>query len=101
MSKGHCGKITRQDYSKGKGKNPCDKIVSVNDPYEIYMNFNTGFEWRVLKKHQTPSREAENATKPIDYSRWSVAVQSPFNYGYWIYGDVFSHDITTQGERVK
>ena len=101
MSKGHCGRITRQDYGIGKGVNPCKEIVSVNDPYEIYMNFETGYEWRVLKKHQTPDREAENATKPFNFSRWSVAVQSPFNYGYWIYGDVSKSDITTQGERVK
>jgi len=32
MSKGHCGRITRADYAKGKGKNPCGKTVKVDTP---------------------------------------------------------------------
>jgi len=54
MSKGHCGRITAKEYAKGRGKNPCGKTVSVDEPYEIYKDERSGFEWRVLKKYQTP-----------------------------------------------
>jgi hypothetical protein len=95
MSKGHCGSITRKEYSKGKGKNPCGKTVSVDEPYEIYKGFD-GWEWRVLKKYQTPHKEAENR-----FARWFCAVKSPFTHGSWEMGDVYAHDVRKHGERVK
>ena len=106
MSKGTGGKITRQDYAKGKGKNPCGRTVSVDEPYEIYINEPSGFEWRVLKKYQTPAKEKENADKTretgaINYTRWFCAVRSPMTHGSWEYGDVYAHDVQTYGERVK
>jgi hypothetical protein len=101
MSKGTCGRITRQDYAKGKGKNPCGKTVKVDNPYEIYRNEASGFEWRVLKKYQTPAKEAENATKPFNYTQWYCAVKSPMTYDSWEYGDVYAQDVLTYGERVK
>tara|TARA_R100001594_G_scaffold28855_4_gene54173 strand:+ start:1053 stop:1373 length:321 start_codon:yes stop_codon:yes gene_type:complete len=106
MTKGTCGAITRKDYAKGRGKNPCGKTVSVDEPYEIYKHQGSGFEWRVLKKYQTPHKEAENAEKArktgaVDYTRWYCAVKSPMTYGSWEYGDVYAHDVKTYGERVK
>ena len=105
MSKGTCGRITRQDYAKGKGKNPCGKTVSVDEPYEIYVNEPSGFEWRVLKKYQTPKKEAENFEKAkagaVNYTRWFCAVKSPMTYGSWEYGDVYAQDVVTYGVKLK
>ena len=96
MSKGHCGRITAKEYAKGRGKNPCGKTVSVDEPYEIYKDERSGFEWRVLKKYQTPAKEAENK-----FARWFCAVKSPMTYGSWEMGDVYARDVKTYGERVK
>ena len=96
MTKGHCGAITRKEYAKGRGKNPCGKTVSVDEPYEIYKDERSGFEWRVLKKYQTPENEAKNT-----FARWFCAVKSPMTYGSWEMGDVYARDVKTYGERVK
>ena len=104
MVKGTCGRITRQDYATGKGKNPCGKTVKVDNPYEIWRNEASGFEWRVLKKYQTPAKEDENFAKAkegkMNYTRWFCAVKSPMTYDSWEYGDVYAQDIVTYGERV-
>jgi len=96
MSKGTCGAMTRKEYAKGKGKNPCGKTVSVDEPYEIYKDEGSGFEWRVLKKYQMPHKEAENR-----FARWFCAVKSPMTYGSWEMGDCYARDVKTYGERVK
>ena len=96
MVKGTCGAMTRKEYSKGKGKNPCGKTVSVDEPYEIYKDELSGFEWRVLKKYQMPHKEAENR-----FARWFCAVKSPMTHGSWEMGDVYARDVKTYGERVK
>jgi len=102
MSKGTCGRITAKEYAKGKGKNPCGKTVSVDEPYEIYKDeielelAGSGFEWRVLKKYQTPAKEAENR-----FARWFCAVRSPMTFGSWEMGDCYARDVKTYGERVK
>ena len=93
MSKGTCGSITRKEYAKGKGKNPCGKTVSVDEPYEIYKDERSGFEWRVLKKYQMPHKEAENR-----FARWFCAVRSPMTFGSWEMGDVYARDVKTYGK---
>tara|TARA_Y100000310_G_scaffold272467_1_gene287424 strand:- start:192 stop:458 length:267 start_codon:yes stop_codon:yes gene_type:complete len=80
MTKGHCGAITRKEYAKGRGKNPCGKTVSVDEPYEIYKDERSGFEWRVLKKYQTPENEAKNT-----FARWFCAVKK--SYDLWQLGN--------------
>ena len=96
MVKGTCGAITRKEYARGRGKNPCGKTVSVDEPYEIYKDERSGFEWRVLKKYQMPHKEAENR-----FARWFCAVRSPMTHGSWEMGDVYARDVQTYGERVK
>ena len=76
-------------------KNECGKTRSKDDPYEIWRG-PANFEWRVLKKYQTPAREAEN-----QFARWFCAVKSPMTYGSWEMGDVYARDVKTYGERVK
>ncbi len=57
-------------------KNLCGKTRKVDDPYEIWVSGD--WEWRVLKKYQTPEKESENP-----YARWHCAVKSPMTYGSW------------------
>lgn len=68
-------------------KNLCAKTRDVNDPYEVYRNA-SGWEWRVLKKYQTPEKEASN-----QYARWFCAVKSPMTMGSYDMGDTYVSDI--------
>lgn len=62
-----------------------------NNPYEVYRN-NEGWEWRVLKKYQSPEKEAENA-----FARWFCAVKSPATFGGYDMGDTYIRDIIEMG----
>jgi hypothetical protein len=75
-------------------KNECGKTRERENPYEIWSG-PAGFEWRVLKKYQTPAKEAENP-----YARWFCAVKSDFTYGEFELGDVYVSEIKNNGERV-
>ena len=56
-------------------KNECNKTRDIDNPYEIWQG-PANFEWRVLKKYQSPENEAKN-----DYARWFCAVKSDMTYG--------------------
>lgn len=79
---------------KTQSKNPCAKTRDVNDPYEVYrgtvnmMGDILHMEWRVLKKYQTPEKEAEN-----QYARWFCAVKSEATFGSYDMGDTYVSDI--------
>lgn len=75
-------------------KNAMGKTRKVENPYEIWVAA-YGWEWRVLKKYQTPESEAKNP-----YARWFCAVKSPFTYGTWEYGDTYVSDVTKYAVRV-
>jgi hypothetical protein len=66
--------------------NPCAKTRKVNEPYEIWAAGN--WEWRVLKKYQTPEKESQNP-----YARWFCAVKSEFTFGSYDMGDVYVREI--------
>ena len=74
-------------------KNPCAKTRDVSDPYEIWQAHD--WEWRVLKKYQTPEQEAKN---PL--AIWFCAVQSPFTNGRWEYGDTYVKDIKSVAVKI-
>ena len=76
-------------------KNLCGKTRKVNDPYEVWEN-GQGWTWHVLKKYQTPEKEALNP-----YARWFCAVKSPMTYGSWEYGDTYVKDVKGYAIRVK
>ena len=76
-------------------KNLCAKTRKVDNPYEIWRN-NSGWEWRVLKKWQSPEKEKENI-----YARWYCAVKSPFTYGSYEYGDTYVKDIKNNAIKVE
>lgn len=69
-------------------KNPCGKTRKVYEPYEIWQSPDGAWEWRVLKKYQSPEKEASNS-----FAIWYCAVKSPMTYGEWEYGDCYVQDI--------
>jgi len=76
-----------------KPKDPdfwCRKSRDVDNPWEIWKGYGPleGWEWRVLKKWQSPKKEICN-----QYARWFCAVKSPMTYDSWEYGDVYRHDV--------
>jgi hypothetical protein len=77
-------------------KNECAKTRPVDNPYEIWQSADGSWEWRVLKKWQTPDNEANN-----QYARWYCAVKSPMTYGSWEYGDTYVKEIKEYAVRVK
>jgi len=68
-------------------KNECGKTRGRDNPYEIWVCGE--WEWRVLKKYQSPDNEAKNP-----YAKWFCAVKSPMTYGSFNLGDVYIKDIT-------
>ena len=75
-------------------KNLCGKIREVENPYEIYKAGD--WEWRVLKKYQSPEKEKQN-----QYARWYCAVKTPMTYGGWEYGDTYISDIVGVAMKVS
>lgn len=76
--------------------NPCAKARKKQAPYEVWYHARSGFEWRVLKKYQTPTGEAANP-----HARWFCFVTSP-GCPDGEYGDVYVRDITGCGaEKVQ
>ena len=68
----------------------------MDDPYETWKAGD--WEWRVLKKYQTPEKEAANP-----YARWFCAVYSPItreqmSSGYEL-GDVYVSEIKSVAQK--
>lgn len=81
------------------GKNLCGKTRKVNDPYEVWIMEDAAggkWEWRVLKKYQSPENEAKN-----QYARWFVACKSPFTHGGYDMGDSYVREITNYARQVN
>lgn len=64
-------------------KNQCSRTRDVNNPYLVYRN-NENWEFRVLKRYQSPENELKNA-----YARWFCAVKSPMTFGRYDLGDCY------------
>lgn len=77
-------------------KNECGKTRKVNEPYEVWRNDRTGWEWRVLKKWQAPDKEADNP-----YARWFCAVKSPATHGSYDLGDVYVTEIKSMARKIN
>lgn len=76
-------------------KNLCGKTRPKTNPYEIWRSLDGGWEWRVLKKYQTPEGEAANP-----YARWFCSVTSPF-CPQGEMGDVYISEIKSQAVKVS
>ena len=79
-------------------KNECAKTRDIDNPYEIWECHLPGIgyiEYRVLKKYQSPKKEAENP-----FARWLVAGKSEATFGSWEYGDMNIREIQSNGRRI-
>ena len=76
-------------------KNECGKMRKFDDPYEVWKSFDGQWVWNVLKKYQSPEKEAKNP-----YARWFCFVKSPFVPG-GEYGDTYIRDIVSSARKVE
>jgi hypothetical protein len=74
-------------------KNPCAKTVTPENAYEVWQSFDGTWTYYVLKKYQSPEKEAENP-----YARWYCRVTSPLTTERGDYGDVYVSTVK-QGTR--
>ena len=86
---------TMYTQSLNMSKNECNKTRDIDNPYEIWQG-PANFEWRVLKKYQSPENEAKNT-----HARWFCAVKSDMTYGSFEMGDTYVSDIKAYGVKVK
>ena len=64
------------------------------NPYEVWQSPDGSWTWAVLKKYQTPDKEASNP-----YARWMCFVTSPF-CPTGEFGDTYVNEIKSQAVRV-
>ena len=64
-------------------KNPCAKTTTPQTAYEVWQSLNGQWTYFVLKKYQSPEKEAQNP-----YARWYCMVTSPIT-PKGEYGDVY------------
>ena len=68
-------------------KNPHGKRVTPEHAYEVWQSFDGSWTYFVLKKYQSPEKEATNP-----YARWYCMVQSPIT-PKGEYGDVYVNTV--------
>jgi hypothetical protein len=83
-------------------KNLCGKSRPASNPYEVWQSTVPVFgcpagswTWNVLKKYQTPEKEAAN-----QYARWFCNVVTPICPGGEL-GDVYVSDIKPFARKIK
>lgn len=76
-------------------KNLCNKTRPVSNPYEVWSSFDGSWRWLVLKKYQTPEKEASNP-----YARWFCKVYSPF-VPEGEMGDTYTREIKSGAIRIS
>ena|SRR5579863_6240342 len=64
-------------------QNPCSKTVKPEQAYEVWQSFDGQFTYFVLKKYQSPEKEAHNP-----FARWYVMTKSPITPN-GEYGDAY------------
>jgi hypothetical protein len=77
-------------------KNTQSKTMSVNSPYEVWQSFDGSWTWRILKKWQSPDKEAGN-----EYARWFCAVKTPMTGNSYDIGDVYVSEIKRNAVKVE
>jgi hypothetical protein len=70
---------------KTSTKNECAKMRDKKNPYEVWRA--GSWTWKVLKKYQSPEKEAANP-----YARWFCFVTSPYCPNGEL-GDVYVREI--------
>jgi hypothetical protein len=66
------GWLLKKSKERTMAKNLCAKRVEPDGAYEVWQSFNGRFTYFVLKKYQTPEKEASNP-----YARWYCLVKTP------------------------
>ena len=64
-------------------QNSCAKMVKPEQAYEVWQSFDGSWTYFVLKKYQSPEREAQNP-----YARWYCLTKSPITPN-GEYGDAY------------
>jgi len=75
-------------------KNPCAKRVTPDTAYEVWQSYNGSFTYFVLKKYQSPEKEAQNPN-----AIWYCMVQSPIT-PKGEYGDVYVYSVKQGTARI-
>jgi hypothetical protein len=78
---------------KQQGKNPCGRQVTVHNAYEVWQTDDGQFTTFVLKKYQTPEREAQNP-----WAKWFVATTN-LNGGL-DYGDSYAAEVKRDAHKL-
>ena len=65
-------------------QNPCSKTVKPEQAYEVWQSYDGSWTYFVLKKYQSPEKEATNP-----YARWFCIVTSPSTSERGDWGDVY------------
>ena len=81
-------------------KNPCGKRVKPHEAYEVWQvanhpEYGGTWTWYVLKKYQTPEKEAANP-----HARWFCMVTSPYTSERGDWGDVYVREITSIAQKL-
>ena len=77
-------------------KNLCGKMVTRENAYEVWQTPDGSWTWYVLKKYQSPEKEAQNP-----YARWFCDVVSPFVGEAGEMGDVYVREIKGSAIKIK
>ena len=75
-------------------KNLCAKTVKPEEAYEVWQSFDGSWTWYVLKKYQSPEKEATN-----QYARWFCKVVTPI-VPNGEFGDVYVSAITDNAHQI-
>ena len=70
-------------------QNPCSKTVKPEQAYEVWQSYDGSWTYFVLKKYQSPEKEATNP-----FARWYCMVKSPITPN-GEYGDVYVSTVTS------
>ena len=75
--------------------NPCAKKVTPENAHEVWQSFDGNWTYFVLKKYQSPEKEAQNP-----YARWYCKVLSPAT-PRGEYGDVYVSSVKSGTRKVN
>jgi hypothetical protein len=77
-------------------KNECGKMRTKETAYEVWQSPDGSWTWYVLKKYQSPAKEAANK-----YARWMCLVITPMTGPGGDMGDTYVTDVTSYARRIK
>ena len=77
-------------------QNPCSKTVKPEQAYEVWQSYDGSWTYFVLKKYQSPEKEATNP-----YARWFCMVTSPSTSERGDWGDVYVATVKDGTHQIK